>query len=96
MLKPKKGFENTTITFKVGAGSVTLNVSNITEDHIINFRNHIDLSYFVEKHEPKVITKYVPELHDAETVIQSILNDPTEEILDLQEPVKKPRKRRKK
>lgn len=73
MLRPKKGFENSTVSFRIGSNTFTIKVSDITQDLVDKMKHHTDLSYFVEKHEP--ITEYVPELHDAETVMQSLLNE---------------------
>jgi hypothetical protein len=74
MLRVKKGYENTTLTFRVGQNEFTLRVDDITEEHISTFRHHIDLNMYVERYEP--IKEYIPELHDAETVMQSLLDEP--------------------
>ena len=74
MLRPKKGFENTQVSFRVGANTFTVKVSDITPELIDRVKNHTDLSYFVEEYEP--ITEYVPELHDSKMIIQSIINEP--------------------
>ena len=76
MLRPKKGFENSQVSFRVGSNTFTIKVSDITPELMDRVKHHTDLSYFVEeveKHEP--ITEYDPELHDAETVMQSLLNE---------------------
>ena len=91
MLKPKKGYENTVIEYRVGQATMKIRVEDITKDHIEKARNHVDLSFFVEE----VVTEYDPQKHDAESIIQEYINQPSEQLLDLQTP-KKPRKRRKK
>lgn len=76
MLRPKKGFENSQVSFRVGSNTFTIKVSDITPELMDKVKHHTDLSYFVEeveKHEP--ITEYDPEKHDAETVMQSLLNE---------------------
>lgn len=73
MLRPKKGFENSTVSFRLGSNTFTIKVTDITHDLIDRVRNHTDLSYFVEEYEP--ITEYKAEQHDIETVMQSILNE---------------------
>ena len=83
MLKVKRGYENAFVSFKVGQATFNLKTEDITEDHIEKFKNHIDLSYFVEPME----VVYVPEEHDVETVLQN--------YLDLQEqPKDEPKKKR--
>ena len=83
MLKVKRVYENAVISFKVGQATFNLKTEDITEDHIEKFKNHIDLSYFVEPME----VVYVPEEHDVETVLQN--------YLDLQEqPKDEPKKKR--
>ena len=76
MLRPKKGFENSQVSFRVGSNTFTINVKDITPELMDKVKHHTDLSYFVEeveKHEP--ITEYDPEKHDAETIMQSLLNE---------------------
>ena len=78
MLRPKKGFENSEVSFRVGSNTFTIKVSDITPELIEKVKHHTDLSYFVEeveKEEIKIITTYDPETHDIETVIQNILNE---------------------
>jgi len=74
MLRPKKGFENSTVSFRVGSNTFTIKVSDITPDLIEKVKHHTDLSYFVEeveKEEIKVVTTYDPETHDIKTIIQA-------------------------
>ena len=85
MLRPKKGFENSQVSFRVGSNTFTIKVSDITSDLVDKLKHHTDLSYFVEEYEP--VTEYVPEEHDVETVMQS--------LLDEEEPKKKTRKKKK-
>lgn len=110
MLRPKKGFENSQVSFRVGSNTFTINVKDITPELVDKVKHHTDLTYFVEeveKHEPKkYITKYDPELHDIETIVQRAINQKEEElsdeltddILDIineEEPKKKTRKKKK-
>ena len=96
MLRPKKGFENSTVSFRVGSNTFTIKVSDITPELMDRVKHHTDLSYFVEEYEP--ITEYIPELHDAETVMQEILNyEPKYEgIHDKHTPEPKKKRTRKK
>jgi hypothetical protein len=74
MLRPKKGFENSQVSFRVGSATHTIKVSDITPELMDKVKHHVDLSYFVEaveKHE----TIYNPEEHDIETVLQKHLNE---------------------
>lgn len=83
MLRPKKGYENTELSFKVGQATFRIRVEDIKTVHIEQFKNHIDLAHFVEE----VPVEYKPEEHDAETVLQN--------YLDLQELQKdEPKKKR--
>ena len=75
MLRPKKEFENSTISFRVGSNTFTIKVGDITAELVDKMKHYTDLSYFVEKHEPQKVTKYVPKLHDVETVMQKALNE---------------------
>ena len=75
MLRPKKEFENSTISFRVGSNTFTIKVGDITPELVDKMKHYTDLSYFVEKHEPQKVIKYVPELHDVETVMQKALNE---------------------
>lgn len=84
MLRPKRGYENSEISFRVGAATLTIKVSDITEELIHKYRHHLDLSEYVEKVEP---IEYDPEQHDAESIIQ--------QYVELQT-VEKPKKTRKK
>ena len=95
MLKPKKGFENTVIEYRVGQATLKIKVSDITPDHIERAKNYCDLSMYVE--EVKTVSKpteYKAEVHDAETVMQEILND--DRIKQLTELQTKPKRTRKK
>lgn len=97
MLKPKKGFENTVIEYRVGQATIKIKASDITQDHIDKAKHYVDLAYFVE--EIKEAVTYDPQKHDAETVMQDILNyEPKNEgIHDKYTPEpKKKRTRRKK
>jgi len=73
MLRPKKGFENSEVSFRVGSNTFTIKVSDITPELIERVKHHTDLSYFVEEYEP--IKEYISEKHDIETVFQSIVNE---------------------
>ena len=95
MLQPRKGFENTIIEYKVGLATLKIKVSDITPEHIERAKHYCDLSVYVE--EVKKVsrpTEYKAEVHDAETVMQSILND--ERIEQLTELQQKPKRTRKK
>lgn len=48
MLVPKNEYKNMTLSFRVGQGTFTINTNDITIDKIEAFRNHIDLSHYVE------------------------------------------------
>jgi hypothetical protein len=74
MLKPKKGFENSQVSFRVGSATHTIKVSDITPELMDKVKHHVDLSYFVEEVE-KPETIYNPEEHDIETVLQKVLNE---------------------
>lgn len=84
MLRPKKGFENSQVSFRVGSNTFTINVKDITPELVDKVKHHTDLTYFVEEYEP--IKEYIPEQHDVETVMQSLLDE---------EPKKKTRKKKK-
>lgn len=84
MLRPKKGFENSQVSFRVGSNTFTINVKDITPELVDRVKHHTDLTYFVEEYEP--IKEYIPEQHDVETVMQSLLDE---------EPKKKTRKKKK-
>jgi hypothetical protein len=96
MLKAKKGFENTIIEYRVGQATIKINVSDITQDHIDRAKHYCDLSTYVE--EVQIVsepTVYNPDIHDAETVMQSLLNDDRiEQLTELQEKPKRTRKRK--
>jgi hypothetical protein len=87
MLKPRNGFENSEVSFRVGSGTMTVKVKDITYELIERVRHHADLSYYVEGDievpEPYfgLQTEYIPEEHDIEMVMQ--------------EAIKKPRKKKK-
>lgn len=70
MLVPRNEYENMTLTFKVGVATFTLKVDEITEEKIEAFKNHIDLSYYVELGEEEV-PEYLFELQDNNEVVQS-------------------------
>ncbi len=74
MLRARKGFENSTISFKVGANTFTIKVSDITPELMDKVKHHTDLSYFVEEYDP--ITEYIPEEHDSKSIIQAAINEP--------------------
>ena len=74
MLRPKKGFENSEVSFRVNSSTLTLKVNDITPELIERLKHHVDLSYYVEEYEP--IKEYIPELHDPETIIQEAINKP--------------------
>ena len=83
MLKVKKEYENTKLSFRVGVVTVEIDVNNITDDKIKAFKNHIDLAHYVEDIQEEVIVPV--ELLD-------IQNE--EEIVEVK--IKKPRKKAKK
>lgn len=88
MLQPKKGFENTDVSYRLGTTRININTNNITQDHIdVAKRYGIDLTMYVEEVEKEVggILKV--------TFIQEEVVDVTpievpEELLDIQEPIK--------
>ncbi len=93
MLRPKKGFENTEIEYRVGQATIRIKASDITKQHIERAKNYCDLSLYVEE----VVIEYDPKRHDAEAIIQEYINQDTLETLtELNAPVKKTRKPRKK
>ena len=49
MLRPKKGFENSQVSFRVGSATHTIKVSDITPELMDKVKHHVDLSYFVEE-----------------------------------------------
>lgn len=51
MLVPKEEFKNTVISVRVGNATIQIKTEDITERHIEAYRNHVDLSYFVEPFE---------------------------------------------
>ena len=81
MLRPKKGFENTTIEYRVGTATLKIKVSDITADHIERAKHYCDLSTYVEEVNTVMVT-------------QDILND--ERIEQLTELQTKPKRTRKK
>jgi hypothetical protein len=98
MLKPKKGFENTVIEYRVGTATLKIKVSDITADHIERAKHYCDLSMYVEDvtivSTPK---EYTPSVHNAETVMQDIIDDfRIEQLIDLQTKPKPKRTRKKK
>jgi hypothetical protein len=82
MLTPKNGFENSEVSFRVGSGTMTVKVKDITYELIERVRHHADLSYYVEEDievpEPyfELQTEYIPEEHDIETVMQEVIKKP--------------------
>jgi len=76
MLIPKEQFRNTVISIKVGNATIQLKAEDITHKHIEAYKNHVDLSYFVEdtviSEEPR--QQYDPKKHDAESIIQAVIN----------------------
>lgn len=49
MLQPKKGFENTDVSYRLGTTRININTNNITQDHIdVAKRYGIDLTMYVE------------------------------------------------
>lgn len=84
MLRPKKGFENSQVSFRVGSNTFTINVKDITPELVDKVKHHTDLTYFVEEYKP--IKEYIPAQHDVETIMQSLLDE---------EPKKKTRKKKK-
>lgn len=50
MYRPKKGFENTTINYRLGMIAVQVRVEDINQNHIdAAKRYNIDLTYYLEK-----------------------------------------------
>ena len=86
MLIPKEQFRNTVISIKVGNATIQLKAEDITHKHIEAYKNHVDLSYFVEdtiiSEEPRKelldLQQYDPKKHDAESIIQAVINDRVE------------------
>lgn len=51
MLVPKQEFKNTVISVRVGNATIQVKAEDITERHIEAYKNHVDLTYFVESFE---------------------------------------------
>jgi hypothetical protein len=82
MLKPRNGFENSEVSFKMGSVNIKVKVKDITYELIERVRRYADLSYYVEEDievpEPYfgLQTEYIPEEHDIETVLQEVIKKP--------------------
>ena len=83
MLIPKEQFRNTVISIKVGNATIQLKAEDITHKHVEAYKNHVDLTYFVEEtaisEEPRKelleLQDYDPQKHDAESIIQAAINE---------------------
>jgi hypothetical protein len=92
MLRPRKGYENTEIEYRVGQATIRIKASDITREHIERAKHYCDLSAYVEE----VVIEYDPKRHDAETIIQEYINQDSLEMLTELNSPKKTRKPRKK
>lgn len=87
MLIPKEQFKNTVISIKVGSATIQIKAEDITQKHIEAYKNHVDLSYFVEEvvieEEPSKelldLQTYDPEKHSPENIIQAVIAQRLEE-----------------
>jgi hypothetical protein len=68
MLRPKKGFKNSQVSFRVGSATHTIKVSDITPELMDKVKHHVDLSYFVEEVE-------IPKLSDEALKKWEAVND---------------------
>lgn len=59
MLVPKEHYKNMELTFRVGVATFTINTNDITDNKIEAFKNHIDLSHYVELEEEESIEHLV-------------------------------------
>lgn len=99
MLIPKDEFKNTVINVRVGNATIQIKAEDITQKHIEAYKNHVDLTYFVEEftisEEPRKelldLQEYDPQKHDIKNVIQAEIDNRLEE-----EKPKKTRTRKKK
>lgn len=98
MLIPKEQFKNTVISIKVGNATIQIKAEDITHKHIEAYKNHVDLTFFVEEivieEEPRKelldLQAYDPEKHSPENIIQAVI------AKRLEEEPKKRRTRKKK
>lgn len=107
MLRPKKGFENSQVSFRVGSNTFTINVKDITPELVDKMKHHTDLSYFVEEVEPileykskynAIHDKYTPEPKEYITEYnpeQHDIETVMQSLLNEEEPKKKTRKKKK-
>lgn len=59
MLVPKKQYKDMELTFKAGVATFTIKTNDITQEKIDSFRNHIDLSHYVELEAEEVPEQYL-------------------------------------
>ena len=86
MLRVKKEYENTNLSFKVGVVTVNLDARDITEDKIKAFKNHIELSHYVEEVEIEEVSLPIN--------LIELQEDEVKEIVEVK--AKAPRKKAKK
>lgn len=87
MLQPKKGFENTDVSYRLGTTRININTNNITQDHIdVAKRYGIDLTMYVEEVE-NPIKFNTEELEELSKKFSQQVEVP-EQLLDIQEPIK--------
>ena len=85
MWKVKKEYENTELSFRAGVVTIVIDARSITDEKIKAFKNHIDLSHYVEKVEEEEVIVPV-------NFIELQINE--EEIAEVK--IKAPRKKKKK
>ena len=111
MLKPRNGFENSEVSFRVGSGTMTVKVKDITYELIERVRHHADLSYYVEEYVPTLSVTFTTKKDEPSDLLKGFeyveFNDnlvelqteyiPEEHDIEtvLQEVIKKPRKKKK-
>lgn len=87
MLIPKEQFKNTVISIKVGNATIQIKAEDITQKHIEAYKNHVDLTYFVEdftiSEEPRKelldLQEYDPQKHDIKNILQEEIDKRLEE-----------------
>lgn len=84
MLVPKQEFKNTVISVRVGNATIQIKAEDITQKHIEAYKNHVDLTYFVEdftiSEEPRKelldLQEYDPQKHDIKNILQEEIDKP--------------------
>jgi len=59
MLRPRKGFENSEVSFKMGSVNMNVKVSDITPELIERTKHYADLSAYVEQEDIEVPTELI-------------------------------------